>query len=135
MSARKITVSTKVKLDLPIGIRYLEHQLKLANEFRFPKFEKWEVNFRKLNAIQDDNKNWSSLKIFKELERNKDRPAIYYFSSSENFTPEIFKSFRVLKRKSLNGFSDSECYNICKVPGFSETSCLYVGSVKEELVI
>jgi hypothetical protein len=136
MPSKKKLPGQKKGWDLPIAIRYLEEQLRLAKEFKFPEFKRWEINWSRINAIQNTNSHWSDLKIYNLLELNKGRPAIYYFSSPQKFTADIHTTFQTLKKKQINGSAaqGTESHNICNVPKyFTETSYLYVGSVKRNL--
>jgi hypothetical protein len=121
-------------------ISYFQEDIDLLKELKeqIPHSKKWQINWDEIDLIAS-TENWENLPIYKTLKKAKDQPPIYFFSSPELFSYEVYKSFSTGKNKSTrhrnkSGIGHEEFINICHIPKYyKETYCLYVGSKRNGL--
>lgn len=113
-------------------VTYFQKQLDLLKQFKMPNIRRWKIDWSSLDAIANSGQQWSELQIYNSLKKSRKLPGIYYFTSSREFSNEVYRAFVAGKFKSSkyrinNGLNHDEFINICHVPkNYKETFCLYV---------
>jgi Uri superfamily endonuclease len=115
--------------------------LELLKHFNLPEKQSWEIDWAAClnNSAGSIKKPWHELEIYRQLLRNKSKPAIYYFSLRKGNPQELHEKFRLFKRESARirkkeGVGANGFLNLSHVPDYCTSSkYIYAGSTKKNI--
>ena len=133
-------------VDIPPSL-FSEHaekvkrRISLLDHFSLPERNHWPLDWdtiRSITSVQNRN-NWHQLPVFKHLLLNKQMPAVYLFTISEENARDFYelflrKSTASSEARIQKGVGSQDFCNLSHIPkDFTSSQCVYVGSRKKNV--